>query len=72
MSAPRDRHDDLITLCDGGEGNYVALIGAVLKRARMDAEAGDPRAYAWLRHSGVRWAAELGIRHPECIAEGIR
>lgn len=55
MSAPRDRYDDLITLCDGGEGNYIALIGAVLKRARMDAEA-----------------AELGIRHPECIAEGIR
>lgn len=67
----RAHYADCVSLCDGGAGNYLALVAAVLAQARIDA-AHDPRALAWLRTSGVWWAAELGVEHPECIAEGIR
>lgn len=62
---------DRVALCDGAAENYLALIAAVFRLARADAKW-DDRAYAWLRHSGVRWAGALGIEHPECVAEGIR
>lgn len=71
MRAYRVHRADCAALCDGGDGNYLALIAAVLAQARADA-ADDPRALAWLRREGVAWARGVGVTHPECIAEGIR